>query len=310
MDSPLVRNAAEATRYYHQDGQGSVVAVTDFAGAVQGTQRFDAYGLQLSATGSIPQYGYTGREPDATGLIYYRARYYDPSVGRFTQRDPLGFVDGVNRYAYAMNSPVNFVDPWGTDSLGSTGVNSDINTNYPVQVPGETLFLEYMNRLPSSAVSSFEEGYEFAGAVQAAQYMLMEKLYPVLDKYVFPKTKEDIDLGFIGATQPLVRALVNSGIVRPIESAAHHIVAIGAKAAAPARAVLKRFGIGIDDAANGVFLPANKSSTNLAENAVHSTIHTRPYYEMVNETLGAASNREQALEALGAVKESLLNGGP
>ena len=124
MDSPLVRNAADATRYYHQDGQGSVVAVTDSAGAVQGTQRFDAYGSPLSSTGSIPQYGYTGREPDATGLIYYRARYYDPSVGRFTQRDPLGFVDGVNRYTYALNSPVNFVDPYGTDSLGSTGGTS------------------------------------------------------------------------------------------------------------------------------------------------------------------------------------------
>ena len=54
-----------------------------------------------------------GREPDATGLVHYRARYYDPAIGRFTQRDPLGFIDGVNRCAYALNDPVNRRDPIG-----------------------------------------------------------------------------------------------------------------------------------------------------------------------------------------------------
>jgi RHS repeat-associated protein len=61
----------------------------------------------------VPTYGYTGREPDASGLVYYRARYYDPSVGRFTQRDPVGYLDGLNRYAYVGNNPVNFTDPNG-----------------------------------------------------------------------------------------------------------------------------------------------------------------------------------------------------
>jgi RHS repeat-associated protein len=61
----------------------------------------------------VPTYGYTGREPDASGLVYYRARYYDPSVGRFTARDPVGYLDGINRYAYVGNNPVNFTDPNG-----------------------------------------------------------------------------------------------------------------------------------------------------------------------------------------------------
>lgn len=61
----------------------------------------------------MPQYGYTGREPDASGLTYYRARYYDPNQTRFTARDPLGYADGINRYAYVGNNPINYNDPNG-----------------------------------------------------------------------------------------------------------------------------------------------------------------------------------------------------
>ncbi|MFA7062384.1 MAG: hypothetical protein WC156_16380, partial [Pedobacter sp.] len=61
IDTPLIRTTATAEqRYYHQDGLGSVVAVTDAAGTTQGTQRFDAWGKQLASTGTIPQYSYTG----------------------------------------------------------------------------------------------------------------------------------------------------------------------------------------------------------------------------------------------------------
>lgn len=118
-DHPLARltgniNLPSATaQYYHQDGLGSVLATTNAAKAVTATQRFDAYGTKIASSGTIPQYGYTGREPDASGLIYYRARYYDPNQIRFTQRDPLGFTDGLNQYAYVHNNPINFNDPNG-----------------------------------------------------------------------------------------------------------------------------------------------------------------------------------------------------
>ncbi|WP_445370035.1 RHS repeat-associated core domain-containing protein [Methylomonas sp. HW2-6] len=118
-DHPLARltgniNLPTATaQYYHQDGLGSVLATTNAAKAVTATQRFDAYGAKIGGTGTIPQYGYTGREPDASGLIYYRARYYDPNQVRFTQRDPLGYIDGLNRYSYVHNNPINFNDPNG-----------------------------------------------------------------------------------------------------------------------------------------------------------------------------------------------------
>ena len=57
---------------------------------------------------------YTGREFDSeTGLYYYRARYYDPEVGRFMNEDPIGFSGGINFYSYVGNDPVNFNDPLG-----------------------------------------------------------------------------------------------------------------------------------------------------------------------------------------------------
>ena len=83
------------------------------AGMASATQRFDAWGNVIAASGSIPTYGYTGREPDASGLIYYRARYYHPGLGRFISRDPIGLQGGINPYAYADGNPVLFNDPSG-----------------------------------------------------------------------------------------------------------------------------------------------------------------------------------------------------
>lgn len=51
---------------------------------------------------------------DGNGLLYMRARYYDPEVGRFISKDPIGFWGGdLNLYAYVVNNPVNYVDPSG-----------------------------------------------------------------------------------------------------------------------------------------------------------------------------------------------------
>ena len=105
--------------YYHADGLGSIVALSNSTDTTTQTQRFDAWGNKLSGTiAQGAQFGYTGREPDETGLIYYRARYYDPAVGRFTQRDPIGLQGGINQYAYVNNNPVNYTDPLGLTAAG------------------------------------------------------------------------------------------------------------------------------------------------------------------------------------------------
>ena len=87
--------------------------MTDGAGVPVATRQYDAWGNPEIGAGE-PGYAYTGREWDPeTGLYYYRARYYDPKIGRFLSEDPIGFDGGVNFHAYVSNNPVNFVDPLG-----------------------------------------------------------------------------------------------------------------------------------------------------------------------------------------------------
>ena len=113
-DDSLLRATATMAQYFHQDGLGSVVVVSNPAGGTDGAVRYDAWGNRTVVSGAVPPvYGYTGREPDETGLIFYRARYYDPTLGRFTQRDPVGVEGGTNLYAYVNGNPVNFTDPLG-----------------------------------------------------------------------------------------------------------------------------------------------------------------------------------------------------
>jgi RHS repeat-associated protein len=65
-------------------------------------------------------YEFTGRENDATGLYYYRARYYSPTFQRFVSQDPIGFRGGdVDLYRYEGNSPLNYRDPKGTGPIAS-----------------------------------------------------------------------------------------------------------------------------------------------------------------------------------------------
>lgn len=58
---------------------------------------------------------------DPTGLLYRRARYYDPIAGQFTQEDPIGILGGLNVYGYAGSDPVNFFDPSGLTSIAPDG---------------------------------------------------------------------------------------------------------------------------------------------------------------------------------------------
>ena len=106
------------------DRLGSIeTVVVSATGAVVAEYSYDAFGNR-QATGTEDQpYGFTGREhDDETGLIYLRARQYDPRTGVFAQRDPIGFAGGdLNLYAYVWNDPVNWTDPSGLNANTMTG---------------------------------------------------------------------------------------------------------------------------------------------------------------------------------------------
>ncbi|MFT7224462.1 MAG: RHS repeat-associated protein [Cellvibrionaceae bacterium] len=99
---------------FHHDHLNSVTAQTGHTGTVETTTAYDAFGAPQTLPGTGNDLLYTGREYDqSTGLYYYRARYYDPELGRFISEDPLGFAAGINFYAYVNNNPVNYNDPSG-----------------------------------------------------------------------------------------------------------------------------------------------------------------------------------------------------
>jgi len=91
---------------YAYDAYGQVTVTTGAGAAVPANPS----GTPHSAIGNA--WTFTGRQLDEeAGLYYYRARYYDPLKGRFLQRDPAGYIAGMNLYEYVESSPTFWVDP-------------------------------------------------------------------------------------------------------------------------------------------------------------------------------------------------------
>jgi len=117
IDEVFQRTDSAGARSFLTDALGSTLALTDSTGTTQTSYTFEPFGNTTSTgSASTNSFAYTGRELDATGLYYYRARYYNPTLQRFVSEDPLGFGGGdTNLYGYAGGSPANVTDPSGMD---------------------------------------------------------------------------------------------------------------------------------------------------------------------------------------------------
>ena len=113
--------------YYTLDAQGSVLRLTDASGLADvAAYSYDPYGNTTSATGTLAgvnPYRYaSGYYDTTTGLYHYGNRYYQPSLGRWTQQDQqqhLGDLTQSNLYAYTGDNPTNAIDPTGQSILGT-----------------------------------------------------------------------------------------------------------------------------------------------------------------------------------------------
>ena len=130
-----------ATEVYHQDHLGSVREVTDGDGHITTIYLTDEYGVpttKQAPSGQQPSdqpFWFTGELQDAgtgeTGLVYLRARYYEPGIGRFVSRDTwsgsASNPASLNRYGYVGNNPTNASDPTGlrTYFIGGAGGSDD-----------------------------------------------------------------------------------------------------------------------------------------------------------------------------------------
>ncbi|MGN5612539.1 RHS repeat-associated core domain-containing protein, partial [Xanthomonas hortorum] len=142
IDQRYARNDTSGRTYFLTDQLGSTRLLTNAAGSAVQRYDYDPYGTttQSSAAYTNP-YQYTGREKDASGLYYYRARYYRPQWGRFISEDPIRLAGGINSYGYVDGNPVSYVDPYGMQAY-TPGLNPPVNlpggpwTPAPGQKPG------------------------------------------------------------------------------------------------------------------------------------------------------------------------------
>jgi RHS repeat-associated protein len=163
-------SASQTLRFLHQDHLGSTVMVTDDQGNVVSQQNYYPYGSVRNVTGSLPtEKQYTGQVSDKneTGLYYYNARYYNSTIGKFTQAD---LIQGPNRYLYVGNNPIKYNDPSGNESENTwqnwwtpSSNNQTLSVSQAFSPAQETGW-EYQQRtgnLPSVNVAalSFQEEY-------------------------------------------------------------------------------------------------------------------------------------------------------
>ena len=123
IDEALQMKRNDEVYYYHTNHLGSTMALSDKEGKVVEKVEYDVYGMPtfLDVDGKVHETSaignnilFTGREYDVeTGDYFFRARSMHPLVGRFMQKDPLGYVDGMNDYTYVLNIPSTTKDPYG-----------------------------------------------------------------------------------------------------------------------------------------------------------------------------------------------------
>jgi len=119
IDEPFSMLRSGAASYYTADALGSITTLTSSGGSVANTYIYDSFGRLTASTGTLTNpFQYTGRDYDPeSGERYYRARYFDPNVGRFVSEDPIRFYGGTNFYRYVRNNPVRYIDRFGLEDL-------------------------------------------------------------------------------------------------------------------------------------------------------------------------------------------------
>lgn len=132
IDEQLAIERKDEVYYYHADGLGSITALTDKKQKVVESYTYSSFGEVKRKGDKVKNtFTFTGREWDEeTGLYYYRARYYDAKVGRFTTHDPSLYLRGnsgipyllptllttpqeLNHYIYSQDNPQTLSDPYG-----------------------------------------------------------------------------------------------------------------------------------------------------------------------------------------------------
>jgi RHS repeat-associated protein len=319
-DDLIAQTRAGLTQYVLADGLGDTRTLVDTGGAVTDTFSYDAWGNVISRTGGTPvDHLHHGERYDPNSRFYYlRARWMDPSIGRFTQMDTFqGFVGepaSLHKYTYANANAVAYRDPSGHFTLTS------LSTVVNIIGAGSTAI---------HAGFRIAEGDYKGAAYEVARDVAFWGLGAGVGRIVAPLSKPfvslfnrtfmvPLELGAKRASDVLSRnmeaVMRRAGMVKPQGWQAHHIVGDAYQEGRQAMEILKRFKIDVNSPLNGVFLPGcgSHGSTNLVGLAVHCGKHVREYERYVLRELdaagGANASESAIVNVLSRIRQELLTG--
>ncbi len=239
IDEPIKGLSPQGTvpeRYYHFDGLGSVTDLSNTSGQqvehyvynpFGKTKIYNASGVKLSDSAYGNYYRFTARQWDTeSSLYYYRARMYDPKLGRFLQADPVGYKADINLYRYCGNNSLNRVDPRGLEGTKKTGKTGHITITryaYPHGIP--TIIISWHSANTSGGAGGVV--LAFIDPATAGLVCLTAIVAGVIEWFVWVTTTdmEDsipaIDNGFKHVQQPKIgsRPVLPVTIPPPLEPA-------------------------------------------------------------------------------------------
>lgn len=272
----ISKNEETEASYYVYDGGMSVRALTDESGHISDTFVFDAFGNETARTGTTDNsYGFQGEEKDVTGLYYLRARYMDPSTGTFTSMDTYGgrLSDpmSLHKYLFANSNPVKYCDPSGHMTLEETLV---VGAIIGALAAADYYFISLCDNFDEGARFSWSDlivhvivGAIIGMIIAFVIYCVVQAIVLIINLvlYYAPQVEQLTEEISEKASSVILRKnMISAGMEVPeYRNAAHHIVAGTAQKAQQARAVLEKFGVGINDAINGVFLPIERGGQSI-----------------------------------------------